>query len=163
MHDRCFSGITGLICLLHNLCFTYWSPDLLSLVLVLSCSCNTVCGRNLSLACCSRAQTLYGFSLQYCLVHNIIFLNKYSSSFNVDKCFLFCYHRVSRLYRDSADMHYMITQKISQNGKLISLYSNVLFMFKCFQDKQYTHWHKSTKPESCQMAKMFLFLLLQTS
>ena len=51
-----------------------------------------------------------------------------------------------------------------RNGKLISLYNNLPFI--CVFVTNNTpigaiKHHKSTEPESCQMAKKFFFLLLQ--
>ena len=51
---------------------------------------------------------------------------------------------VDCICRDSTDMQYTIMQ-ISQNvknGKLISLYSNIPFIFECFHDEQHTHWRE---------------------
>jgi len=50
-----------------------------------------------------------------------------------------------------------IQTRISQNSKLISLYSN-RFIFEYFHVKQRAWWHKSTESESHQNVLLFLLL-----
>ena len=59
--------------------------------------------------------------------------------------FLDIIESVDSICRGSADMQYMIIQKKTQNAKLISLYKNVPFIFKCFHDKQHPHWCEKHK------------------
>lgn len=49
---------------------------------------------------------------------------------------------------------------ILKNRKLRSLYNNVLFIFECYKTPSgMKKHHKSTKPQSWQMAKIFLSLV----
>jgi len=54
--------------------------------------------------------------------------------------------------------------KFFKNGKIVSLYDNLPFIFECFMTynmpSRAKKHHENTKPESHQTAKMFLFLLL---
>ena len=77
---------------------------------------------------------------------------------------------IDSICRDSVDIQYKIIQKKSQNlknGKLIGLYNNVPFIFKCSHDEQHAQWcekaSRSTESESCQMANMFLSFFFSSS
>ena len=52
---------------------------------------------------------------------------------------------VDSICRNSADTQYVIMQKIFQNlknSKLINLYNNVSFIFKCFCGEQHNQWYE---------------------
>jgi len=72
----------------------------------------------------------------------------------------FILESVDSICRDSADMQHVT---ILVNGKLISLYSNLPFIFEHFHDRQdpgcTEKLYKSTKPESSKMAKLFFFFI----
>jgi len=61
--------------------------------------------------------------------------------------------------RDSMDMQYIKISQNLKNGKLISLYDNLPFIFKCFMTYNTPgstkKHHESTEPESYQTAKYF--------
>ena len=56
----------------------------------------------------------------------------------------------------------MIIQKKNLSKSYKPLWQSTI-IFECFHDLQHTQWHKkalqSTKPESCQITKMFFFLI----
>jgi len=78
----------------------------------------------------------------------------------------FIIESVDSICRDSADAHYMLIQKISQNlknNKLISRYNNLPFIFKCsvaLKTIMKVPKQKVARQSKCVFLLLLLLLLL---